>query len=185
LRFTALIAILLALFVLIGNDKILNTVNSASQLLDIMELYGIDFDSEEIRSILYSLTGGRSEEFYAIMSVMEPLSWIIGLGPGFTYDILYFGDIISGYANSHFSPLSLSYKFGLIFTLILYSYLIGPVLKLINFSGPLALMLASIISLFILQSIFAFNLFSEPYLAIFLAYGMAVVSDGKGRKSHD
>ncbi len=185
LGFFALISFLLALFAFTGNDKIMNTVDAASQLLEVTDTYHFDFYSEEIRSILYSLTGGRSEEFYAIMGAMRPLSWIIGLGPGFTYDILYFGDMITGYANSHFSPLSLSYKFGLIFALILYGYLIGPVLKLMKFSGPLALILASIVSLFILQSMFAFNLFSEPYFPIFFALAMAVVSDGKGRKSHD
>lgn len=182
LAFLTLLAALATLFAEFGNEKIYNTVASANEFFAMIKMRHIDFYSETVRSVLYLLTAGRSEEFYGILSEMDPWSWIIGLGPGFTYSFLYVDGPIEGYANSHFSPLSLTYKFGVAYTLIFYVYLASTIRTLLNTSHADSFIVGCALSIFLLQSFFSFNLYSEPYFPILLALGMAIVSTEKRKK---
>lgn len=166
----------------IGNDKVNGTVTAANELLGMIEVHNIDLNSENFRSGLYLLTAGRSEEFYGILSEMRPWSWLIGLGPGFTYSYLHTDGIVDGYANSHFSPLSLTYKFGLVFAILFYSYITSTIRELLKISDSISFILGCALLLFILQSFFAFNLYVEPYFPILLGLGMAIASTANRNK---
>lgn len=183
LVFLIMLVAILALFAVIGNEKIDSTVVAASEFLGVTEMRNIDFNSEQVRSSLYLLTGGRSEEFYGILSKMQPLSWVIGLGPGFTYGYLYDDALVEGYANAHFSPLSLTYKFGAVYALVFYAYLAGNIRKLLSISHPHSFMIGCALSIFLLQSFFAFNLYADPYLPIFLALGMISLTSKNNKGS--
>lgn len=176
LAFILLIS-LVTLFLVLGNDKIEATLLNARQLLDLTEIRYIDFNSEEVRSTLYFLTAGRSEEFYGILAEMTPSSWFVGLGPGFTYSIMHIDGLIEGYANAHFSPLSLTYKFGMAFTLLFYYYLIRIIYSLTSVPNTNGFVIACALFIFLLQSFFAFNFYAELYFPIFLALGMAIISE--------
>jgi hypothetical protein len=177
--FLITLACLLITFSLFGNEKIDSTVTAINDFLDIAEISRIDFNSDQARSGLYLITSGRSEEFYAILREMKPWSWLVGLGPGFTYSYLHSDGLVEGYANSHFSPLSLTYKFGILYALLFYAYLSNTILTLLKTSHAHSLIVGCVLSLFLLQSFFAFNLHAEPYFPIFLAFGMAIVSTNK------
>lgn len=184
LVFLTILTAIVSLFFVLGNEKINATVVAASEFFDMTEIQNIDLYSEQVRSDLYFLTGGRSEEFYGILREMQPLSWIIGLGPGFTYGYLYVDGLVEGYANAHFSPLSLTYKFGAVYALLFYAYLAGNIRTLLNISHPHSFVIGCTLSIFLLQSFFAFNLYAEPYLPIFLALGMIIPRTSKKKKVH-
>ena len=173
--FLILLAILTAAIILFGNDKIFNTVSAANDLLELTNNSLLDFDSDQMRSGLYLLTAGRSEELYSILGEMNLRSWIIGLGPGFTYSIVHADGIIDGYANAHFSPLSLTYKFGVIYAFVFYCYIMAVIVSLFRSRGSKSLFIGSALLIYSLQSLFAFNFFADPYFPIILGLGMGIL----------
>jgi hypothetical protein len=179
LAFLLLLGFIASLYFTFGNEKINNTLFALDEFFVVTEMRQIDFESEQVRSVLYLLTAGRSEEFYGILSEMRPLSWFIGIGPGFTYSLFHVEGYVDGYANAHFSPLSLTYKFGVVYTVVFYAYIIGVILSLLKISRNHSFTIGCALSIFILQSMFAFNFYAELYFSILLGLGMAIVNAEK------
>ncbi len=174
LVFLVVLSAMATMFAIFGNEKFFGTVTLATEFFNTTEIFHIDFDSDRVRSNLYMLTAGRSEEIYGILNEMKPSSWLIGLGPGFTYGFLHIDGVIEGYANSHFSPLSFIYKFGVPFMLIFYGYIIFNIRVLLKSPRKNSYIVGCALTIFVLQSFFAFNFYAEPYFAILMALGMAI-----------
>jgi hypothetical protein len=72
------------------------------------------------------------EVYYAIEGLDKYYgSWIFGAGAGYTYEINY-GTFSEELRNVHVSPISIFVKFGAIFLILFYSYLLYIVHKLRN-----------------------------------------------------
>lgn len=124
---------------------------------------------DAVRHELYVSTAGRSEEFFSIFSVMSWYNLFVGLGAGFTYSYLHWEGWVDGYANSHFSPLALTYKFGIIYAGLLYWYVSKGILRLVRTNDGLSCMVAFGLVMFLVQSLFAFNLFVELFFPLLIA----------------
>ncbi len=124
---------------------------------------------DDVRTGFYLATAGRSEEFYSIITAMKPINYVVGLGAGFTYQYEHIDGPIAGHANSHFSPLSLTYKFGGFFSLAFYILAFAPIWRCIRSSDPQRRIAGYVLLMLLIQSLFSFNLFAEPLLPIFVA----------------
>ncbi len=125
--------------------------------------------SVEEKSALYLATGGRSEEILAIISAMSPLSYLTGLGAGFTYTFSHPELEVENYANAHFSPLALIYKFGIVYCIIIYSYIFRNMFSSMVDGTVRSGFIGFFLFLTMMQSFFAFNLFAEMLLPILVA----------------
>src|SRR5690606_18303077 len=74
------------------------------------------------------VSAGRGDEIDALTAIMEPLDYIFGKGMGLSID-LDTRDGIKTVGNIHFSPLSFIAKYGMLFTLYLYGYLLFYLLR--------------------------------------------------------
>lgn len=145
-------------------------------LIGIIAREGFGVLSEDVvRRSLYAATAGRSEEFLAIIGQMTWSNFFFGLGAGFTYSYLHWDGWVDGYANSHFSPLSLTYKFGVFYMLIIYIYIFRGTLKLFRSQINFAEFLGIGLMLFFVQSIFAYNLFAEIFLPLLVGLRAAAL----------
>jgi hypothetical protein len=124
---------------------------------------------DTVRHELYLATAGRSEEIFGITSNMSWYNVLIGLGAGFTYSYMHWEGWVDGYANSHFSPLAVTYKFGIVYAILLYAYISKGVISLIRSNDAMARFVAFGIILFLVQSLFAFNLFVEMLFPFLIA----------------
>ncbi len=115
-------------------------------------------------------TAGRYDEWAALTAELNRISLAFGLGAGFTYDyVLVDGREFSGYSNAHFSPLSLTYKFGLIFCVVFYFYVLRHCFRTPARDAVLERWWRILTLVFIVQSLFAFNLFVEGMLPVAVA----------------
>lgn len=150
-------------------NKFEATISAVQDLEDVAMRGPTAIFDDDIRAGLYLATAGRSEEFYSIILAMEPINYLIGLGAGFTYEYAHTEGVVQGYANSHFSPLSLTYKFGLIFCIAFYLYAFRYMFRLIRTGEPVSRLIGFGLLMLAVQSIFAFNLFAEPFLPVLTA----------------
>jgi hypothetical protein len=124
-----------------------------------------------ISSALSFATAGRSDEWIPLVTHMSPLTFVTGLGAGFTYDYtLYDGVEVMGYANAHFSPLALVYKFGFVFCMGFYLYVVRATRSGSNAVTNTVADVARVgVWVIVLQSFFSYNLFVESLLPVLLA----------------
>lgn len=152
-------------------DKVMYTVSSLQESgvgdknTSTFKNAGVTTDQE----LLDAATGGRLREITAVTSEMKPIDWVVGAGAGFTYTLgVYDNVVVDRYANTHFSPLSLTYKFGLPFAVIFYWWIIATVFSVQDLNRSLGFWVTLLV-LFVLQSIFAYNLFVESLLPFAIA----------------
>ena len=124
---------------------------------------------ESMRHNLYNFSSGRTEEFFGIVQHLDWYNWLIGLGGGFTYNFMFREVVISNYSNVHFSPLGLIYKYGIFGAVAFYWYIFGTIINSKPIKNGLNEVLYIVLILFFLQSMFTFNLFVSPLLAIIVA----------------
>ncbi len=180
-------AVVILVMVLVGGaasgmipEAILDKMRQSSMIFDLAGIVfrdgpGALFD-ESVRHDLYLATAGRSEEIFAIIANMNWYNFFTGLGAGFTYSYMHWDGWMDGYANSHFSPLALTYKFGIIFMLCTYQYIWEGVLTLLKGDDKFASMIALAIIIFVVESFFAFNLFVEVFLPLLVALRQLAVT---------
>lgn len=134
-----------------------------------------DINVDDVEDALYLATAGRSAEVLAIVSGMNGADWIFGHGAGFTYSLeLMDGVVLDDYANAHFSPLGLAYKYGAPFAVVLYAWLFG-MMFMKQADGRQLVFWRGVAFLVVVQSFFAFNLFVEFLFPVALA---AIQSSG-------
>lgn len=118
---------------------------------------------------LDKLSAGRYNEFETIISQMELKDYFLGKGMGFTYNIDG-GETNIETANAHFSPIGFLSKYGLLFTIFVYYFLISTFAKtnkLLLSSNDYIIALG--VSCFVfLESFFAYALFVTPILPVVL-----------------
>jgi len=180
-------ALVIFVMVLVGGaasglipEAILEKLKQSSMIFDLAGIAlrdgpGALFD-ESVRHDLYLATAGRSEEIFAIIGAMHWYNLFTGLGAGFTYSYMHWDGWMDGYANSHFSPLALTYKFGIIFMLCIYRYIWAGVLTLLKGDDRFASMIALSVIIFVVESFFAFNLFVEVFLPLLVALRQLAVA---------
>lgn len=176
-----------------GGMSIADKVVASWAIVPLAAEHGISIlrDSDPAISAAVSLaTAGRSDEWIPLIKHISPVTFVTGLGAGFTYEYtLYDGREIAGYANAHFSPLSLVYKFGFVFCVGFYAYIIYPIRSHSIRASNTAVDAACIgVWLIVVQSFFSYNLFVESLLPILLAVAQqskrsAVASLDKNRSS--
>jgi hypothetical protein len=156
-------------------DKLLISLNSLSIIYDAAigvaqsSSHNENISELETYNALYVATAGRWAEVHEIIKSMSLLDWIFGHGAGFTYQLeLLDGTVLESYANSHFSPLSLSYKYGVIFAILFYIWIAKKTFFCPDLDSR-KLFWVLIIVLLLIQSCFAFNLFVEFLLPVALA----------------
>jgi hypothetical protein len=153
------------------NNSITGSTDSSTgqSIVSLLADKSLDLDDEGVRTALFIATAGRSAEVLGVIDVMTPLSWIIGKGAGFTYSSSDVdNNIKERYSNVHFSPLGLAYKYGILFAIIFYWWLVRSILRAKNNSAYF-IYWKGISILLLVQSLFAFNLFVEFLLPLALA----------------
>lgn len=147
------------------------TLSATEELAEMAERGPGAILDEDIRAGFYLATAGRSEEFYGLISEMRPVNYVVGLGAGFTYGYAHSDGEVTGYSNSHFSPLSLTYKFGILFCIAFYWFVFGTTFRLIRSGVALGRLTGFALLMFGIQSVFSFNLFAESLLPVVSAIG--------------
>ena len=140
-----------------------------------------EFDFNLDNEILNIASAGRLEEINAAAREMNFVDFIIGKGVGFKYDYERLdGELMSNYNNIHFTPFGLITKYGLIFFIFL-SYYIFKSLKNFSAYGFLNIFLGLYVIGLLIDMIFVYSIFIDPFLPIALGY----LSVPKKRKFFD
>lgn len=128
------------------------------------------FESLGGQEVLANLSSGRDEEIKTILEKMKGVDYITGKGLGFTYEVQT-RDYIKEVGNVHFSPLSFLSKYGLIFTLFIYIYIVSNMLKYKNYKWNISYISAygTVVFVFV-ESFFAYALFVTPIFPIVFGY---------------
>ena len=157
-------------------DKFVYTFDAVKKIME------TGLTTEQKRAAMYAATAGRSEEIFTILAFMEPINWLTGKGPGYSYEFTrLLADTVDGkgsseISNAHFTPLAITYKFGIIIALYFIFYTSRNIIWGIK-NGEV--LISSMLLLFIIQSIFSFNIFSEILYPIFVSWLMVVRKDKK------
>ena len=127
----------------------------------------IQIDSE----VFNKITAGRASEVVGVLEVMNSSDYFTGKGIGFTYT--YYSQTenedITGYANLHFTPLSLISKYGLIFTLILYAYIFKS-LHRFNSNSKYTLFFTLFVIGSLIDMLFAYSIFVDPLIPLSIGF---------------
>jgi len=116
------------------------------------------------------VSAGRSDEIKALLDDMQFVDFFLGKGVGYTYFQIINGEKKET-ANSHFSPLAFDSKYGIIFTVFIYWFVLSLLLKYRPKSVDESYKIAWSMVLFIfLESFFSYALFVTPILPIGLGY---------------
>jgi hypothetical protein len=131
----------------------------------------IDLNDEESLQIIDKLTGGRYSEITSSISSFGIFDFLFGKGPGYTYKIsIDFSDLDSNnYSNVHFTPINLISKYGIIFTLLFFIYIVSP-LFYFDKSNTIELVFTMLLSMYLVEMMFAFNIFVEPLIPFCIGY---------------
>lgn len=129
-----------------------------------------EFDFNLDNEIINLASAGRLEEINAASREMNFVDFIIGKGVGFKYDYVRLdGELVLNYNNTHFTPFGLIMKYGLIF-FILLSYYIFKRLKNFSTYGFLNIFLGLYVIVSLIDMIFVYSIFIDPFLPIALGY---------------
>ncbi len=126
------------------------------------------FDSEKGMGNASKISSGRDEEIKAVLDIMRFPDYFLGKGVGFTYNLIGEKEQIS---NLHFSPLSFLSKYGMLFTIFVYIYMIRiliPNRSLLNNRNYVAAY--GTIMFFFIESFFAYTIFVTPVLPVVIGY---------------
>ena len=97
-------------------DKFIIATDAFKQIME----NGLTPEQSEIA--LYLATAGRSAEIFAIFSFMEPINWLTGIGSGYSFDLIRPNKDPLEISNAHFTPLAITYKFGVVIALYFLFY---------------------------------------------------------------
>lgn len=130
-----------------------------------VELYSDNSNENKISSI----SAGRDKELEALTENLEFMDYITGKGMGFTY-LVSTRDDVKEVSNTHFSPISLLSKYGVVFTVFLYVFLLRFfIMRNKNFMNEHAYLVALSVSLIVFfESFFAYALFVTPIFPMVL-----------------
>ncbi|WP_121667572.1 hypothetical protein [Mesonia aquimarina] len=117
-----------------------------------------------------NISSGRDAEVEAIIADMGFWDYILGKGCGVSVELLL-GREKKEVSNIHFTPLSLIFKYGIIFTLFFYYFMVREILKF-NKKGVSKYYIVAYGTLFFvfLESFFSYAIFVTSILPISLGY---------------
>jgi hypothetical protein len=131
----------------------------------------IDLSSDESFDIIDKVSGGRFLEISNSLQSFTSLDFILGKGPGYTYshEIISADYEDSEYSNVHFTPVNLFSKYGVFFTSILFFYMLSPLFKK-GGHDKLYTLFKLLLTMYLIEMLFAFNIFVEPLIPFCLGY---------------
>jgi hypothetical protein len=131
----------------------------------------IDFRDEKSINMIDLLSGGRISEIKSSTNSLSTLDILFGKGPGYTYhfDGLTAEHENSEYSNVHFTPVNFLTKYGLFFTVIIFYYLLSTLFKT-NGLDVYRKLLTLMLLMYLVEMLFAFNIFVEPLIPLCLGY---------------
>ncbi|KMV30222.1 hypothetical protein AB733_12425 [Photobacterium swingsii] len=159
----------IALLFFLGGVFIIDNPDNLSVRRILYTLESIDFSS---LSSINAVSAGRLDEVMAIIPHLDGLSFIFGNGNGFTYEIVLNSGEIKTASNSHFSPLGLFSKYGVVFTVFVYFFLFSVICKGAgNAKNNRLDLICFITALFVLlESFFSYAIFATSINAVVLGF---------------
>lgn len=156
----------IAVFIAVNSFIFLSNSTAFSKLNRTIE--NLTSDDKEVVSNVFS---SRSSEIEGIIAEMNVIDYVFGKGIGSTFKFqsdkfqLYNKDALG---NAHFSPLTLVFKYGIIFTFCFYFLIFKGIFqlsskdKLVRFSALFILAVA-------VEYLFSYGLFIDRYLPMAIA----------------
>lgn len=131
----------------------------------------IELGSEEYFDIVDRVSGGRFSEISYSLQSFKQFDFVFGKGPGYTYRLEHeASDFVDAeYSNVHFTPINLFSKYGIIFTGSLFFYLLQPLFRR-NGIDKRRTLFKMLFSMYLIEMLFAFNIFVEPLIPFCLGY---------------
>ncbi len=119
-----------------------------------------------------AVSAGRFDEFETVLKEMNGLDYFFGKGLGCLLD-QEVRDGVKEIGNIHFSPLSFLFKYGFVFTVFIYAFLLINLFKIKAAFVDSNYITAFGTYLFVfIESFFAYALFVTPILPIIIGYIM-------------
>jgi len=127
-------------------------------------------EAKSLEQGMANVSAGRDDELTSVLALMDNnVDFIFGLGVGFTYDLGVYAD--KHVSNVHFSPLGFLAKYGIIFTIFIYIYLLKVFFTFTKKKADQAFIIAYSTFLFIfIESFFSYSLFVTPLAAVSVGY---------------
>jgi hypothetical protein len=121
--------------------------------------------SDDVIINISEISSARDTEIETLTSLMSTKDYLFGKGVGFVYELEGYDTNVS---NSHFTPLGLLSKYGIVFTVGLYLFIFFIMSKYKKETGDSIAFLSIV---FILsQSFFSYSLFVTPIMPVCLGY---------------
>jgi hypothetical protein len=126
--------------------------------------------SETLTDGLATASSGRDDEIASVTALMkDDMDYVFGLGIGFTYDMNEYSD--KNVSNVHFSPLGFISKYGIIFTVFIYWYLLKIFFSFNKkYISSIYIVAYSTFVFIFVESFFSYSLFVTPLAAVTIGY---------------
>jgi hypothetical protein len=132
--------------------------------------YDLFMEAENLTDGLASASSGRDDEIASVIGLMkDDMDYVFGLGIGFTYDMNEYSD--RNVSNVHFSPLGFISKYGIIFTVFIYWYLLKIFFSFNKkYISSIYIVAYSTFVFIFVESFFSYSLFVTPLAAVVIGY---------------
>ncbi|SHL93275.1 hypothetical protein [Mucilaginibacter sp. OK098] len=166
------------IMLLISGGAVIFIFNNFSNNLAVIRLKGtFDLYNENHsgNDNLDKISAGRYNELETIINQMQLKDYFIGKGLGFVY-LVDTGVAYAETTNAHFSPIGFLSKYGLLFTIYIYYFIISIFVKTNKkLLSSNAYVIALGVSVFVfLESFFAYAIFVTPILPIVMGVLIAI-----------
>ena len=129
-----------------------------------------EFDFNLDNELINLASAGRLGEINAAVNKMNFFDFIIGKGVGYKYDYIdLYGEIVQNYNNLHFTPIGLILKYGFLYFIFLFYYILKNLKNIANY-GYLNIFFGLYLIALLVDMMFAFSIFIDPFLPIALGY---------------
>ena len=167
---TIAIILSITIFPLIINSKNAALEKYVYTIQTIIEA-DIDLNDEESIKILDVVSAGRIAEILSSTNNSSTVDILFGKGPGYTYK--YYGLNTEqenlGYSNVHFTPVNFLTKYGLFFSFFIFYYILSTIF-MSESVGHYRKLITLILLMYLIEMLFAFNIFVEPLIPLCLGY---------------
>lgn len=166
------------LLVLVGFIYLVENEYAFAPLSKLTIFSKYDIDKSNLGNTISTVDRHRYDEFMSITSSMDSADFLFGKGYGFRYQLFdeQFGYVLDDtITNSHFTPIGIISKFGVIGLIIFYTLFIMATIKAFHYRKKSKQLYVVFLCLFsyLVQANFAYILFQTPVFALLLSYSLS------------
>lgn len=162
--------LMLSIVLIIGINFLFSEYSDNLAIRRLTYTFNQFIDSENATEGVSAVSAGRDLEIETVLGLMDsPKDYFFGMGSGVSFNLNIFPK--KELSNIHFSPLSFIFKYGIIFTVFIYGFLLRELFSIRkqNIDRMYLAAYGTLVFVFI-ESFFAYALFVTSILPVVIGY---------------